>query len=170
MFWGWAQQNQRCPNRRRALPGAGGSRRIPDRVDRTQACEPRGRTALSELVAVSDEDGDRLSADELVSTSVLLLIAGHDTSVHLIANAGLRMLTSPDQLAALRADLSLVDNVVEEVLRFESPVNILPTRFAGSAFELAYVTIPESETGLLSVLSTNRDASVFPDPDRFDIT
>ncbi|MEV6904555.1 cytochrome P450 [Amycolatopsis sp. NPDC051372] len=90
--------------------------------------------------------------------------------MHLIANAGLRLLTSPDQLAASRADLSLVDNVVEEVLRFESPVNILPTRFAGSAIELAYVTIPESETGLLSALSTNRDASVFPDPDRFDIT
>ncbi|MEV6905233.1 cytochrome P450, partial [Amycolatopsis sp. NPDC051372] len=116
---------------------------------------------------MSDDDVDRLSADELVATALLLLIAGHDTSVHLIANAVLCLLGAPDQLATLRADLSLVDNVVEEVLRYESPVNVLPARFAGSAIELVGGTIPEGE---MVLLSANRDGSVFPDPDRFDIT
>ncbi|MET7992757.1 cytochrome P450 [Amycolatopsis sp. NPDC005232] len=169
VFWGWAQAIND------AEAGDGYYEALAEAVEYFTALIERKRAnpaadLLSELIAVSDEDGDRLSADELVATSLLLLIAGHDTSVHLIANAVLCLLTSPDQLAALRADPSLVDNVVEEVLRYESPVNILPTRFAGSAIELAGGTIPEGETVLLSVLSANRDESVFPDPDRFDIT
>ncbi|MEV6905130.1 cytochrome P450, partial [Amycolatopsis sp. NPDC051372] len=168
-FWGWAQAIND------AEAGDGYYEALAEAVEYLSALIERkrvnpGTDLLSELIAVSDEDGDRLSADELVATSLLLLIAGHDTSVHLIANAVLCLLTSPDQLAALRADPSLVDNVVEEVLRYESPVNILPTRFAGSSIELAGGTIPEGETVLLSVLSANRDESVFPDPDRFDIT
>lgn len=168
-FWGWSQEIND------AELGDGYYEALADAVAYLTALIERkranpGTDLLSELIAVSDEDGDRLSADELVATSLLLLIAGHDTSVHLIANAVLCLLTSPDQLAALRADPSLVDNVVEEVLRYESPVNILPPRFAGSAIELAGGTIPEGEMVLLSVLSANRDESVFPDPDRFDIT
>ncbi|WP_326836372.1 cytochrome P450 [Amycolatopsis rhabdoformis] len=169
VFWGWAQAIND------ADAGDGYYEALAEAVEYLSAliegkrADP-GADLLSELIAVSDEDGDRLSPDELVATSLLLLIAGHDTSVHLIANAVLCLMGAPDQLAALRADLSLVDNVVEEVLRYESPVNILPARFAGSAIELAEGTIPEGETVLLSVLSANRDASVFPDPDRFDIT
>ncbi|WP_326836913.1 cytochrome P450 [Amycolatopsis rhabdoformis] len=169
VFWGWAQAiNDAEAGDAYYEALAEAAEYLSALIERKRA-DP-GPDLLSELVAVSDEDGDRLSADELVATSVLLLIAGHDTSVHLIANAVLCLLGAPDQLAEVRADLSLVDNVVEEVLRYESPVNILPPRFAGSAIEVAGGTVPEGETVLLSVLAANRDAAVFPDPDRFDIT
>jgi cytochrome P450 len=87
-----------------------------------------GEDLLSDLVRVS-EDGDRLSAAEVVSMASLLLVAGHETTVTLIANAVLALLRNPGQLAALRAAPGLLPGAVEEFLRFEGPVNLAALRF-----------------------------------------
>lgn len=129
-----------------------------------------GPDLLSELIAVSDADHDRLSGDELVASALLLLFAGHDTTVGLIVNAALCLLRAPDQLAALRADPSLLGNTVEEVLRYECPVNLMPARLASEPVPLPDGTIREGELVLLSILSANRDEEKFPGSDRFDVT
>lgn len=129
-----------------------------------------GDDLISELIAVSEQDDERLSADELVATALLLLMAGHDTTVNLIANTTLSLLTAPDQLTLLNLDRELVPNAIEEVLRYESPVNILPPRLAAEPITVDGVTIPAGDTVLLSVASANRDDTEFPDPDTFDIT
>jgi len=89
-----------------------------------------GDDLLSALIQTTDEDSDRLTTDELRSIAYLLLCAGHETTVNLISNAVLALARHPDQLAALLADLSLVDRTVEEVLRFEGPIESATFRFA----------------------------------------
>jgi cytochrome P450 len=124
---------------------------------------------LSDLVHVSEE-GDRLSEEELFSTTFLLLVAGHETTVNLIGNSVLALLNDPDQLAALRADESLLPNAIEEFLRFESPINLATFRFTAEPVRVGEVEIPAGEIVLISLLSANRDPGRFPDPDRVDIT
>ncbi|WP_027943276.1 cytochrome P450 family protein [Amycolatopsis taiwanensis] len=124
---------------------------------------------LSELVHVSEE-GDRLSAEELVAMAFLLLVAGHETTVNLIGSSVLALLDNPDQLAALRADESLLPNAIEEFLRFEGPVNIATLRFTVEPVRVGEVEIPAGEFVLISLLSANRDPGRFPDPDRLDVT
>jgi cytochrome P450 len=128
-----------------------------------------GEDLLSELVQVSDE-GDRLSQDEVVSMAFLLLVAGHETTVNLIANAVLALLDNPEQMTALRADPSLLPNAVEEFLRFEGPINIATVRFTTEPVLVGDVEIPADEFVMISLLSANRDAERFADPDRLDIT
>ncbi len=84
--------------------------------------EKPGDDLLSALIHTADEDGDRLSGEELIGMAWLLLVAGHETTVNLITNGVHNLLAHPGQLAALRADFSLIDNAVEEILRFEGPV------------------------------------------------
>jgi cytochrome P450 len=124
---------------------------------------------LSDLVHVSEE-GDRLSSAEVVSMAFLLLVAGHETTVNLIANSVLALLTAPDQLAALRADPSLLPGAVEEFLRFEGPINIATTRFTTEPIQVGEVEIPANEFVMVSLLSANRDGDRFGEPDRLDIT
>jgi cytochrome P450 len=129
--------------------------------------ENPGGDLLSQLVQVKDEDG-RLSEDELAATAMLLLGAGFETTVNLIGNGAVQLVAHPEQLERLRGDASLWPNAVEEVLRYDSPVQrtarvaMAPTRLAGS--ELA--------TGQLVVAllgGANRDPAVFDDPHRFDV-
>ncbi|SFB36577.1 Cytochrome P450 [Amycolatopsis marina] len=127
-----------------------------------------GDDLLSSLVHVSDE-GDQLSEVELVSMIFLLLVAGHETTVNLIGNGVLALLRHPDQLAALRADPSLVPNAVEEFLRYEGPVNIATLRFTAEPLPVGDVTIPEGEFVMISLLAANRDSTRFAEPDRFDV-
>jgi cytochrome P450 len=124
---------------------------------------------LSALVHVSDE-GDRLSPAEVVSMAFLLLVAGHETTVNLIANGVLALLLNPDQLAALRADPSLLPNAVEEFLRYEGPINIATLRFTTEPVRVDDVEIPANEFVMISLLSANRDDDRFSEPDRLDIT
>ncbi|MCZ9344624.1 cytochrome P450, partial [Streptomyces sp. TRM76130] len=88
-----------------------------------------GDDLMSALIHGSDEDGDSLSPPELVGMAWLLLVAGHETTVNLISNGTLALLTHPEQLAALRADPGLMGNAVEEMLRFDSPVETPTYRF-----------------------------------------
>ncbi|RBM20098.1 cytochrome P450 [Prauserella sp. PE36] len=124
---------------------------------------------LSDLVHTSDE-GDQLSQAELVSMAFLLLVAGHETTVSLIANGVLALLREPDQLAALRADPSLLPGAVEEFLRFDGPINLATLRYTTEPVRVGDVELPENAFVLVSLLAANRDEARFPDPDRLDIT
>ncbi|HWE91663.1 MAG TPA: cytochrome P450 [Pseudonocardiaceae bacterium] len=123
---------------------------------------------LSKLVRI-EESGDVLTEDELVGTCVLLLVAGHETTANLIAGGILALLRNPDQLAALRADPSLVSSTVEESLRYDTPVQ-LTTRIVREPTTIGDIEIPADAVLLLLLGAANRDPAAFAEPDRFDIT
>ncbi|MFJ4770211.1 cytochrome P450 [Streptomyces uncialis] len=124
---------------------------------------------LTALIRTEAEDGDRLSGDELRAMAFLLLIAGHETTVHLIANAVVALLSHPGQLAALRADMSLLDAAVEEALRYDGPVEASTYRFATEDFEVGGVTVRAGDSVLVGLGAAGRDPGRFGGPDRFDI-
>lgn len=122
---------------------------------------------LSGLANQATQDGYRMGDFDLISTAILILVAGHETAVNLIANAWLTLLRHPDELARLRADPSRAPRVVEEVMRYDPPVQLV-TRKTLSAIDIAGTTIPVDETLILMMAAGNRDPASFPDPDRFD--
>ncbi|MFE9428559.1 cytochrome P450 [Kitasatospora sp. NPDC006697] len=123
---------------------------------------------LTDLLAARDGE-DRLTEQEITSMCFLLVVGGHQTTVNLIANGVHALLTHPDQLAALRADPGLLRGAVEEVLRYESPFGLATMRYTTEPVVIAGTRIPAGEFVHLGLLAANRDPSVFPDPDRFDI-
>ncbi|MFF9490125.1 cytochrome P450 [Streptomyces sp. NPDC014676] len=146
--------------------------RLADHLDdliEDKRVSPPGTDLLSDLIRTTAEDGDRLSRDELRGMAFVLLLAGHETTVNLITNAVHALLTHPEQLAALRADMSLLDGTVEEALRYEGPVETATYRFAAEPLEIAGVRITRGEWVLVGLAAADRDADRFPDPDRFDI-
>ncbi|MFC9238638.1 cytochrome P450 [Streptomyces decoyicus] len=124
---------------------------------------------LSAFVSGDSSEG-QLTPLEIMTTSVLLLIAGHETTVNLITNGILTLLRHPDELARLRAEPALMPNAVEELLRYEPPVQMLPQRTPLADIEVAGVTIPKGAPLILLLASGNRDPLRFRDPDRFDPT
>jgi len=122
---------------------------------------------LMDLINARDE-GDRLSDDELVATCILVLFAGHETTTNLIGNAALLLMRHPEQLDRLRADPSLIDSAIEEVLRFDGPTNAL-VRVVAQDHELRGRQMREGERVFVMVNSANRDPRMFDEPDRFDI-
>jgi cytochrome P450 len=122
------------------------------------------------LSALATDDGPdgRMTRAELVSTAMLLLIAGHETTVNLIANSALALLRQPLWLERLLADPELVIPLVEEVLRYDPPVQMLPWRTALADIPLAGTTIPAGASITLVLAAANRDPGHFTDPDRFD--
>ncbi|MCQ4084671.1 cytochrome P450 [Streptomyces sp. RB6PN25] len=132
--------------------------------------ERPGDDLMSALIRTTDEDGDRLSHDELRAMAFLLLVAGHETTVNLIANGVLALLTHPDQLAELRADWSLLDAAVEEMLRYDGPVETSTFRFTTRPLEIGGTVIPGGGAPVLVVIAAaDRDPGRFPAPDEFDI-
>jgi len=133
---------------------------------RERARDP-GDDLISELALVVDE-GERLTEDELVGTCVLLLNAGHEATVNSTLLGWWSLFRNPEQLARLRADHSLIPTAVEEVLRFDTPLQLFE-RWVLEPFELHDVRIPRgAELGLVFG-SANRDPDVVDDPDRLDI-
>ncbi|MET7343396.1 cytochrome P450 [Streptomyces sp. NPDC087866] len=128
-----------------------------------------GDDLLSALIAARDEDDDALSPDELVGMAFLLLVAGHETTVNLISNGVRALLAHPDQLAALRADPGLLDGAIEEMLRYDGPVETATIRFARERVEIGSRTVEPGEAVLVSLAGSDRDPARFPEPDRFDI-
>ncbi|APU14021.1 MULTISPECIES: cytochrome P450 family protein [Actinoalloteichus] len=128
-----------------------------------------GDDLLTALIQARDDD-DRLSEQELVSMVFVLLLAGHETTVSLISNGVLALLRHPEQLAALTADPGLLPGAVEEFLRFDGPIHLATLRWATTDLTLHGASVAAGEPVLVSLLSANRDASRFDDPDRFDIT
>jgi cytochrome P450 PksS len=116
-----------------------------------------------------EEAGDKLAPEELVSMIFLLLVAGHETTVNLIANGTLTLLTHPDQLQLLRDDPTLIKSAVEEMLRFESPVSSTTNRWALETVEFRGQTIHRGDLVVASLIAANRDPEVFENPDTFDI-
>ena len=123
---------------------------------------------ISALIA-AEEDGDQLTADEIVATCNLLLIAGHETTVNLIGGGVLELLRHPDQMDRLRRDPSLVRTAVEELLRYTSPVFLATERYAREDLELGGVAIPRGGLVFGALGSANRDGAAFADPDRLDV-
>ncbi|UUU39166.1 cytochrome P450 family protein [Streptomyces sp. NBC_00162] len=129
-----------------------------------------GEDLLSALIQTRDEDGDALSSKELIGMAFLLLIAGHETTVNLISNGTRALLAHPDQLAALRADYDgLLDGAVEEMLRYEGPVQNTTYRYAREDMELGGTAIPAGATVLVSLAGADRDPGRYESPDTFDI-
>jgi cytochrome P450 len=126
-----------------------------------------GNDLLSEMVTDDGPDG-RMPLGDLVSTAVLLLIAGHETTVNLITNGMLTLLRYPDILARLRKGPELVLPLVEELLRYEPPVHFLPQRTALTDVTIAGTTIPKGAPLVLMLASGSRDPNHYIDPDRFD--
>ncbi|WP_354644439.1 cytochrome P450 [Kitasatospora camelliae] len=126
-----------------------------------------GDDMLSHLVAGNAPEG-RMSGMEVLATAALLLIAGHETTVNLITNGMLTLLRHPEILERLREDPRLAVPLVEELLRFEPPVQMLPNRSPIADIELHGVTVPKGSPLCLVVASGNRDPARFEDPDRFD--
>ncbi|MEU3406567.1 cytochrome P450 [Streptomyces sp. NPDC006670] len=128
-----------------------------------------GDDLLSAMIHAVDEGGDRLSPSELIGMSVLLLIAGHETTVNMIGNGMRALFAHPEQLADLRADLGLLDGAIEEMLRYDGPVETCTERLALEDVEMAGVVIPKRSTVLIAMADADRDPARFEDPDRFDI-
>ena len=123
---------------------------------------------LSALVA-AEAGGDRFTEEEILVTCTLLLNAGHVTTTNLIGNGLLALLHHPDQLRLLRDDPSLLPAAVDEVLRYESPVQFT-ARTATTDVELGGALIRRGDLVKLMLGAANRDPAQFADPDRFDIT
>jgi len=119
-------------------------------------------------VLVQAEEGDALSTGEALAFVVLLLVAGNETTTNLIGNAMKALLAHPNQLAQVASDRALVPAMVEEVLRWDSPVQGLPRRVMQPT-ELAGTVLSPGSDLILMFAAANRDESRFPDPDRFDI-
>ncbi len=122
---------------------------------------------LSALLAL-EAQGEGLSADDLFSNSILLLAAGHETTTNLIGNGMLALFQNPDQLRDLREHPELIESAIEELLRYDAPVQ-WTSRIAGEDFDFAGKPIKRGEILLASVGAANRDPAVFPDPDHLDI-
>jgi len=117
----------------------------------------------------AEASGDTLSEDELLAMVVLLLIAGHETTVNLIASGTLALLEYPDERERLRRDPALIKPAIEELLRFTSPVDIATERYTSEDVTLAGTTIPRGGLVLAAVGSANRDEHQFPNPDTLDL-
>ncbi|MFF1641631.1 cytochrome P450 [Streptomyces sp. NPDC058246] len=122
---------------------------------------------LSELATAHGPDG-AMTTMEVMSTAALLLIAGHETTVNLITNGMLTLLRNPDILQRLREDPQLSVPIVEELLRFEPPVQLVPQRTTIADIEVRGVTIPKGASLWLVLAAGNRDPDRFDHPDRFD--
>jgi cytochrome P450 len=127
-----------------------------------------GDDLVSHLVQVRDADGDKLTEDELVTTCILLLNAGHEATVNVTANGTLALLRNPDQLARLRADRSLLPTAIEEFMRFDSPLQLFE-RTATEDVEIGGITVQKGQKIAALLGSANHDPAVFADPETLDV-
>ena len=118
---------------------------------------------------VAEEEGDRLTVDEMYSTCVLVLVAGHETTTRLISNGVYTLLQHRDQLEKLKRDPELMSNAIEEMLRYEPPVQLMP-RYALDDTEFYGKKIKKNQLIVPIIASANRDPSANENPDVFDIT
>jgi cytochrome P450 len=125
-----------------------------------------GDDLMSRLIAV-EESGDQLTEDEIVATCNLLLIAGHETTVNLIANAILALLRHPTQWAALGADADRALAVIEETLRYDPPVQLV-ARIAADDMTISDITIVKGDAMLLLLAAAQHDPAEFERPETFD--
>jgi cytochrome P450 len=127
---------------------------------------------ISSLIAArspGQHSGGKLTPEELIGTCILLLIAGHETTVNLIGNGTRALLEHPDQLERLRQHPELMETAVEEMLRYDAPVQRSTFRFAGERVEVAGQVIEPGQQVSAVIGSANRDPEIFSQPERFDV-
>jgi cytochrome P450 len=127
-----------------------------------------GEDLISELIAAHDE-GDRLTEQEVISTAVLLLNAGHEATVNATVNGWWALFRNPGQLAALRADHSLIPSAIEELMRYDTPLQLFE-RWVLDDIEIDGTTIPRGSEIAMLFGSANHDPAVFDRPERLDLT
>lgn len=121
-------------------------------------------------LVMAREDGDALSADELLSTVAVLIVAGHETTVNLIGNGMRALLAHPDQLRMLLRDPRLLGPAIEELLRYTGPSETTTFRYASTDLRYNGVTIPQGDQVVIVLASANRDETRFVRADRLDVT
>ena len=142
-------------------------------VDRVHEREANLRDdLLSDLVQARFDSGERagegMTMAEMLDVIAQLLVAGNETTTKLIAAATLMLIENPEQMAKVRADHSLIPNLVEEALRMEAPVQMLP-RFTKEDVEVGGVAIPKGSVVMAMYGCANRDGAKYPNPDMFDV-
>ncbi len=138
-----------------------------------QILEARRQEPQEDLITSlvqAEEAGDVLSQEELYSMILLLTVVGHETTVNLIGNGMLALLSHSSQLALLQEAPSLLPSAVEEMLRYDCPVERAPMRYAAEDLEIHGVQVRRGDAISVVLGSANRDPAIFPRPDRFDIT
>jgi hypothetical protein len=127
-----------------------------------------GDDLVSHLITVRESDGDKLTEDELVTTCILLLNAGHEATVNVSGNGTLALLRNPDQLQRLRDEPALLPTAIEELMRYDSPLQLFE-RTATDDVEIGGVTVPQGQKIAALLGSANHDPAVFADPERLDV-
>ncbi|MEP7178593.1 MAG: cytochrome P450 [Pseudonocardiales bacterium] len=130
--------------------------------------EAPGDDLISSLIAETDLEGARLTEDELVTTCILLLNAGHEATVNVVGNGVTALLGHPEQLAAVRADDALVPSAVEELIRYDSPLQLFE-RTALADTTVGGVVVEQGHKVAALLGAANRDPTVFSEPERFDL-
>lgn len=125
---------------------------------------------LVSALILAESEGHKLSARELYSMIMLLIVAGHETTVNLITNTVLALLENPNQLQLLKDNPKLIDSAIEEGLRYYSPVEVTTARWAAEPFQIHDRTIEKGDMVVIALASANRDETVFENPEIFDIT
>ncbi|MBJ8108360.1 MULTISPECIES: cytochrome P450 family protein [Bacillus] len=125
---------------------------------------------LVSALILAENEGHKLSAPELYSMIMLLIVAGHETTVNLITNTVLALLENPNQLQLLKDNPKLIDSAIEEGLRYYSPVEVTTARWAAEPFQIHEQTIQKGDMVVIALASANRDETIFENPDVFDIT
>ncbi|WP_030801392.1 cytochrome P450 family protein [Streptomyces sp. NRRL S-337] len=125
---------------------------------------------LSELIRTHDDDGSRLSDVEMVTMVLTLVLAGHETTAHLIGNGTAALLTHPGQLRLLKEDPALLPRAVHELMRWCGPVHLTQLRYATEDVELAGTRIRRGDAVQLILVSANHDPRHYTDPERLDLT
>ncbi|RFU88348.1 cytochrome P450 [Streptomyces triticagri] len=143
---------------------------VLSQVAAARAAAP-GDDLTSALIAAREENGDRLGPHELLGTLMLTIIAGHETTLNLITNAVRALCTHRDQLALVQAGKATWSDVVEETLRWDSPVSYFPFRYPTRDLTLDGTTIPKGTPVLAGYSAAGRDPQAYgPEADRFDLT
>jgi cytochrome P450 PksS len=138
-----------------------------------QMIDERQTNPQSDIISAlvqAEENGDTLNRLELMSMLFLLLVAGHETTVNLIGNGTLALMQHPQELRKLRENRALMKSAIEEMLRFNGPVDLTTMRWAFEDVALGDTVIPQGAPVVASLLAANRDPQHFPNPDQFDIT
>ncbi|EJR62485.1 hypothetical protein IIO_02416 [Bacillus cereus VD115] len=124
---------------------------------------------LVSALILAENEGQKLSARELYSMIMLLIVAGHETTVNLITNTVLALLENPKQLQLLKDNPKLIDSAIEEGLRYYSPVEVTTARWAAEPFQIHDQTIQKGDMVIIALASANRDETVFENPEVYDI-
>ncbi|MEH6971642.1 MULTISPECIES: cytochrome P450 family protein [unclassified Bacillus (in: firmicutes)] len=135
--------------------------------------EDRRKNSTEDLVSAlihAETEGEKLTEKELYSMILLLIVAGHETTVNLIGNGVLALLQHPKQLENLKSNPELISSAIEEVLRFYGPVELATNRWAGEDVLIHEKLIRKGDMVVVALASANRDESKFENPDLFDIT